>query len=169
MPPLVVLIGAPGSGKSSVGRQLAKLTNSEFVDTDALIEASEGKKISDIFVENGEPYFREVEKKVVLDTLNSDDAVVSLGGGSILNQQVQEKLVPMKNKVIFLEVSISNAAPRVGFNKERPLLVGNPRAKWQNLMEQRRPIYERLATTKISTDNKKPLQVAQEIAQALKI
>ena len=77
--------------------------------------------------------------------------------------------VPMKNKVIFLEVSISNAAPRVGFNKERPLLVGNPRAKWQNLMEQRRPIYERLATTKISTDNKKPLQVAQEIAQALKI
>ena len=110
-----------------------------------------------------------MEKKVVLDTLNSDDAVVSLGGGSILNQQVQEKLVPMKNKVIFLEVSISNAAPRVGFNKERPLLVGNPRAKWQNLMEQRRPIYERLATTKISTDNKKPLQVAQEIAQALKI
>ena len=169
MPPLVVLIGAPGSGKSSVGRQLAKLTNSEFVDTDALIEAAEGKKISDIFVENGEPYFREVEKKVVLDTLNSKDAVVSLGGGSILNQQVQEKLEPMKDKVIFLEVSISNAAPRVGFNKERPLLVGNPRAKWQTLMEERRPIYERLATTRISTDNKKPLQVAQEIAQALKI
>ena len=65
--------------------------------------------------------------------------------------------------MLFRSVSISNAAPRVGFNRERPLLVGNPRAQWLALMEKRRPIYERLATTTISTDNKKPEEVVNEI------
>ena len=163
----IILIGPPGSGKSSVGRQLHKITGLDFVDTDSLIEEREGSSISDIFLEQGEPYFRKIEEEIVGQTLDSSKGIVSLGGGSILSGAIQDKLAGVKNSVIYLEVSISNAAPRVGFNKERPLLVGNPRAKWQSLMEARRPIYEALSGHKISTDNKKPNQVAEEIKKAV--
>jgi len=69
--------------------------------------------------------------------------------------------------VVYLEVSISNAAPRVGFNKERPLLLGNPRQQWLALMESRRAIYESLAKLRVSTDNKKPKEVVAEIMDLL--
>ena len=164
----IVLIGPPGSGKSSVAKSLAKKTGKRYVDTDKVIEEREGKPITEIFLEDGEEHFRTVESEVVLQTLQGEDEIVALGGGSILSEVVREDLKKF-SPIIYLEVSISNAAPRVGFNRERPLLLGNPRAQWLALMENRRPIYESLATFKVSTDNKKPDQVTAEILELVKL
>ena len=113
---------------------------------------------------DGEEFFRRLEKEVVLKTLDEEDSVIALGGGSVLDPDVEQRLQDF-SEVIFLDVSISNAAPRVGFNKERPLLMGNPRQQWLALMEKRRPIYERISARIVSTDNRKPQEVAREIAQ----
>lgn len=168
MGPKLILIGPPGAGKSSIGRQLSKVFEVPFKDTDVIVEERTGKKISDIFLEDGEANFRKIEREIVLKEISNIDGVLALGGGSVLDNEVAEKLESMKSKVIYLEVSISNAAPRVGFNKDRPLLAVNPRQQWLNLMEQRKPIYERLSGVKISTDNKKPNEVVAEIRELIK-
>ena len=161
--PNLIIIGPPGAGKSSVGRQLGKVMQIPFSDTDKIIEERAGKKIAEIFLEDGEPIFREIEREVVLAEIAKEDGILALGGGSILDSEVDKELSKLKSRVIYLEVSISNAAPRVGFNKDRPLLAVNPRQQWMALMEKRRPIYERLAGHKVSTDNKKPSEVVKEI------
>ena len=165
--PKAVLIGPPGAGKSSVGRQLAKILTCEILDTDQEIERQSGKKISAIFTDDGEAVFRALEKSVVLDALQNAKGVVALGGGSVLDSDVADYLSKSSIPVAYLEVSISQAAPRVGFNKERPLLTINPRQQWAALMAVRKPIYEGLATIQVVTDNRKPLEVAREIATAI--
>lgn len=162
-----ILIGPPGSGKSSVGKSLAQRMSVEFSDTDTIIEKKWNKSISDIFVESGEPYFREIERAVVLDRLEKGVGVLSLGGGSVLDQQAQSALRNNRTPIVFLDVSLASASPRVGFNRDRPLLVGNPRAKWQELMNARRPIYEELATFTVSTDDLTPSQVSSKIVELL--
>jgi shikimate kinase len=149
----IVLIGAPGSGKSTVGVALAAHLQWPFVDTDALIELKESKKITDLFVENGEEYFRSVEFSVLQEVLQEESAVISLGGGAPISESAQEVLQSSNSMIVFLDVSLSTAAPRVGFNRDRPLLLGNPRAQWQALSDQRRPIYEKLATQSIKVDD----------------
>ena len=165
--PKAVLIGPPGAGKSSVGRQLAKLWDCEVFDSDSEIERVSGKKIADIFTDDGEPAFREIEREVVLKALKEEPGVVALGGGSVLDSAVSEFLQSSSIPVLYLEVSISQAAPRVGFNKERPLVAINPRQQWMQLMEKRRGIYESLATRSFNTDNRKPAEVAREIADVI--
>jgi shikimate kinase len=162
--PRAVLIGPPGAGKSSVARQLGRILDCQVVDTDSVIEKKSGKTISEIFVEDGEAQFREIEREVVLDEIKNSESVLALGGGSVLNAEVAQSLRDNSVPVIYLEVSISQAAPRVGFNKDRPLLTMNPRQQWLALMEVRRPIYEGLASFKVNTDNRKPAEVAAEIA-----
>ena len=162
-----ILIGPPGSGKSSVGKSLAQRMGVEFSDTDTIIEKKCNKSISDIFVESGEPYFREIERTVVLDRLEHGEGVLSLGGGSVLDQKAQSALRNSPTPIVFLDVSLASASPRVGFNRDRPLLVGNPRAKWQELMNARRPIYEELATFTVSTDELTPSQVSSKIVELL--
>ena len=161
--PNLIIIGPPGAGKSSVGRLLGKVMQIPFSDTDKIIEEITGKKIAEIFLEDGEPIFRKIEREVVLEEIAKEEGILALGGGSILDAEVDKELSRLKSRVIYLEVSISNAAPRVGFNKDRPLLAVNPRQQWMALMEKRRPIYERLAGHKVSTDNKKPSEVVNEI------
>ena len=149
----IVLIGAPGSGKSTVGIALAAHLQWPFVDTDALIELKESKKITDLFVDNGEEYFRHVEFETLKEVLEETSAVISLGGGAPISQQAQDALVASDSTIVFLDVTLATAAPRVGFNRDRPLLLGNPRAQWQALSDQRRPIYEKLATQSIKVDD----------------
>ncbi|MFM8752627.1 MAG: shikimate kinase [Actinomycetota bacterium] len=163
----IVLMGPPGAGKSTVGKYLAREMGLQLIDSDRVIEEREGRSISEIFLSDGEEGFRKIEKEVVLEILSADNSIIALGGGSILDVDVQKRLGSFE-RVIFLDVSISNAAPRVGFNKERPLLMGNPRQQWLALMEKRRGIYEGLATQTISTDNRKALEVAQEILERVK-
>jgi shikimate kinase len=163
----IVLMGPPGAGKSTVGKYLARETGYKLLDTDRLIEEAEGRSVSEIFLADGENGFRKIEKEIVLKVLTEEDCIIALGGGSVLDADIQSALKKM-DEVIFLDVSISNAAPRVGFNKERPLLMGNPRQQWLQLMEKRRGIYEDLAKRTISTDNRKAQEVAHEIVSYVK-
>jgi len=149
----IVLIGAPGSGKTTVGHALAAHLQWPFIDTDALIELKADKKITDIFVVDGEEHFRALEFEVLKEVLREDSAVISLGGGAPIPADAQDEIRKSDSTVIFLDVSLSTAAPRVGFNRDRPLLLGNPRAQWQALSDKRRPIYEELATHSIKVDD----------------
>ncbi|PUB26063.1 shikimate kinase [Promicromonospora sp. AC04] len=168
--PVAVMIGPPGSGKSKVGRILAVGVGVTIRDTDADIEAAAGKPVGDIFVDDGEPRFRELETAAVLAALAEHDGVVSLGGGAVMSPTVQEALAKYAadgGHVVFLDVPLAIAAQRVGMNQARPLLLGNPRAQWQKLMTERRPTYERLATLKIVSSERPGEQVAAEIIEAL--
>ena len=164
----VVLIGPPGAGKSTIGKALAKEIATEFIDSDSEIERITGKKISDIFVEEGEAVFRKTEVEVVTALLDGFEGVIALGGGAPINTQIQEALTGVEYPVIFIDVSISQAANRIGFSKDRPLLLINPRQQWMNLMSERRPIYEKLASQTVNSDSQKPHEVAKLISEKLK-
>jgi shikimate kinase len=163
----VVLIGAPGSGKSTVGAALAKVLALDFIDTDQLIEEREGKAITDIFVVDGEPHFRAVELETLKQVLTLNDVVISLGGGAPISDHAQQLINSSESTVVFLDVSLATAAPRVGFNRDRPLLLGNPRAQWQALSDKRRPIYEALADVSIKVDDMSVEAITSEIEKSL--
>jgi len=166
--PVVVLIGPPGSGKTTQGRLLAAHWGVRFRDTDADVEAVAGKAVADIFVEDGEPEFRQLEREAVTTALASHPGVLALGGGAVMDAHTQSALegyAAAGGVVVFLDVSLAHAAPRVGFNQSRPLLVGNPRARWAELMAARRPTYERLATVQVVSDDRDPREVATQLIQ----
>jgi shikimate kinase/3-dehydroquinate synthase len=165
-----VLVGPPGSGKSSVAHALAERWQLAARDTDNDVEATAGKPISDIFIDDGEPAFRELERAAVATALREHDGVLALGGGAVLDPVTQEALEAYRaggGVVVFLDVSLSHAAPRVGLNQARPLLLGNPRAQWQALMNERRPVYETVATLRVMTDALTPGGVAERIETEL--
>lgn len=168
--PRVVLVGPPGSGKTTTGRSLAGRLGVDWRDTDADVEATAGKSISDIFVDDGEPHFRALEREAVTTALAIHRGVLALGGGAVLDPLTEAALAAYSaagGTVVFLDVTLAHVAPRVGFNQARPLLLGNPRAKWQTLMEARRPVYERVAGVHVHTDGKTPSQVSLEIVRVL--
>jgi shikimate kinase len=151
-----------------VGRALSKELSMPFIDSDSEIEKVAGKTISEIFVDDGEQVFRKIEVEIVSKLLTDFTGVIALGGGAPITLETQQKLDSSDFPIIFIDVSISQAANRVGFNKDRPLLLINPRQQWLNLMNDRRPIYERLASEIVSSDNKKPVEVAKIISEKLK-
>jgi shikimate kinase len=165
----LVLIGAPGSGKSTIGQILADSLDLPFVDTDKRVELQSGDSISDIFINEGEPYFRELERKCVQMALQESaltPGVIALGGGSILNPDTQRDLE--NYSVAWLQVSISEALKRVGMNQSRPLLLGNVRANLINLLQERTPIYEKLSNIIIETSGIPPEQCAEQLAVFMK-
>lgn len=168
--PRVVLVGPPGAGKTTVGLALASRWQLAARDTDSDVEAAAGKPVSDIFVEDGEERFRALEHEAVARALTDHDGVLALGGGAVLHPATQEALAAYRaggGVVVFLDVSLAHAAPRVGFNQSRPLLLGNPRARWKELMDQRRPVYQDVATIAVLTDGLTPEQVAERIESQL--
>ena len=163
----IVLIGPPGAGKTSIGKALSKELGLAFIDSDAEIERISGKTISEIFVDQGEAVFRKNEVETVTRILAEFEGVVALGGGAPINPEIQKVLLNSEYPVIFIDVSISQAANRIGFNKDKPLLMINPRQQWLHLMSERRPIYEKLATITVSSDNSKPAEVAKTITDKI--
>jgi shikimate kinase len=143
-----------GSGKTTIGSLLAEKLGLNFRDTDHLIEEQEEKTVSQIFLDQGEDAFRAIEKRVLREELLTDGTVLSLGGGAPISIDAQSALRAIASHIIFLDISLSTVAPRIGFNRDRPLLLNNPRGQWQTLMEARRPIYEAVADTIINVDDK---------------
>jgi shikimate kinase len=160
-----VVIGPPGSGKTTVGRLLAERLGTGFRDTDHDVEATAGKPISEIFIDDGEERFRALERSAVQAALAEHDGVLALGGGAILDAGTQADLAGLP--VVYLEVGLSDAVKRVGLASARPLLVLNPRSQFRKLMEERRPIYERLAAVRVATDEREPDEIVDEIVRGL--
>ena len=167
MAPRAIFIGPMGSGKSTIGKAVAKSLKLTFRDTDAEIEKLEKMPVSQIFLDKGEDYFRSVEKKVLREELLSDETVLALGGGAPLSVDAQSALRAISSKIFYLDISLASVSPRIGFNRDRPLLLTNPRGQWQTLMEQRRPIYESIADLVIDVNHKSERDVVKEVLEVL--
>ncbi len=152
MSPLVVLVGPPGAGKSTTGHALATTLGVPYRDTDDDVEAALGKTVADIFVTDGEAAFRAAERVAVRDALAEHDGVLCLGGGAVTDPETRDDLAGQT--VVFLDVSLSAAVSRVGLARDRPLLLGSPRAQLKALMEQRRALYAEVATTTVDTSER---------------
>jgi shikimate kinase len=164
--PLVVLVGPPGSGKTSVGGALAAITGRGFRDTDIDIEATAGRPIPDIFITDGEPVFRAMERDAVRTALAEHDGVLALGGGSILAEQTRAALAA--HTVVFLSLTMPTGVKRTGLATNRPLLTGvNPRATYKALLDARLPLYEEVATIVVQTDHLTVVEVAAVIVEKL--
>jgi shikimate kinase len=155
-----------GSGKTTIGQALAQDLSLSFRDTDQMIIEQTGREISDIFIEDGEDAFRALEKIILRTALLEDETVLSLGGGACLSVDAQSALRASGSFIVYLKISLAQVSNRVGFNQGRPLLMGNPRAQWQNLMNERAPIYESIASYIAEVDNKSIRELTDEIAIA---
>jgi shikimate kinase len=168
MAPRAIFIGPMGSGKSTIGKAVAHALDLPFRDTDSIIEELEQLPVSQIFIDKGEDYFRAIEKKVLRDELLSDGSILALGGGAPISVDAQSALKVSSAPVIYLDISLASVAPRIGFNRDRPLLLHNPRGQWQSLMEVRRPIYESIANIIIDVNGKSQKKIVEEALGALK-
>jgi shikimate kinase len=162
MTPVVVLVGAPGSGKSTVGARLAERLGVEFRDVDAVIEERAGKTVAEIFADEGEPAFRAMEETITAELL-AGSGVLALGGGAVLSPMTRERLAG--HHVVWLRVGAAEAVRRVGLNQARPLLLGNVRGRLMTLLAERTPLYEEVARVTVGTDGLSPDQVADEITR----
>jgi shikimate kinase len=164
--PRAVIVGPPGSGKSTVGQLLAKELGVEFRDADEDIVARAGKAIADIFTEDGEPAFRAQEEQAVADALVEHEGVLSLGGGAVLTLATRERL--SGRTVVFLNVGMAEGVQRTGLSGARPLLTGvNPRATYKSLLDARLPVYREVSTVEVDTDKRSPAEVVAEIVRLL--
>jgi len=161
MSPRVVLVGAPGAGKTTVGRLVAERLEVPFADSDHLVEAAAGTSVADIFVVEGEPRFRELEREVVSSALPGFDGVLALGGGAVLDARTRADLA--EQQVVLLRVGLAAASRRVGLNRDRPLLMGNVRATLGTLLQERAAVYEQVARASVDTDD----LTADEVAAAV--
>jgi shikimate kinase len=166
MAPKAVLVGLPGSGKSTIGRRLSKALGVDYLDTDAMIEERTGRTIADIFATDGEKEFRRIEEDVVRAALASHDGVLALGGGAVTSPGVCEALAG--HAVVYLEINAVEGIRRTGGTNVRPLLAGPDRAeKFRALMSKRIPLYRRVATMRIDTNRRNPGAVVRHIVSRL--
>jgi shikimate kinase len=166
MAPKAVLVGLPGSGKSTIGRRLAKALDLPLLDTDAAIEETTGRTIADIFATDGEKEFRRIEEEVIRSALQTHDGVLSLGGGAVTTAGVREALAG--HTVIYLEISAAEGVRRTGGSTVRPLLAGPDRSeKFKALMTERVPLYRRVATMRVNTNRRNPGAVVRHIVERL--
>ena len=161
----MVLIGPPGAGKSAVGPLLADRLGVEFRDTDAEVGAAAGKPVGDIFIENGEEAFRELEHKAAtkaLSALREHGGVLALGSGAVLDAGIQALLDGLQ--VIYLSADFGTVARRVGLDRPRIVVPGNPRGRLRAMLNERDAVYQRLAGITVPTDDLDPAELADQIA-----
>ena len=165
MAPRAIFVGAPGAGKSTVGRRVAERLGIPFADSDALIEKRAGKSVADIFIDDGEGEFRRLEREEVARALEDFDGVLSLGGGAILDPQTRSAL--REQRVVWLQVDLSHATSRVGMNSARPLLLGNVRGTMLAMLEQRTPLYAEVASDIVDTNGRGVKDVVGQVVALL--
>jgi shikimate kinase len=175
---VVVLIGPPSAGKSSVGALLAAELGVPFADTDDMVAAAAGKPVGDIFVDDGEPVFRELERAAVARGLESagasgasgasspDGGVLALGSGAVLDPDVRRMIAG--RPIVYLEAGFAAIAKRTGMDRPRVVIPGNPRGMLRAMLEERRPVYAELATITVPTDDMAPEEVAADLAKRLR-
>ena len=163
--PVLVLVGPPGAGKTTVGAAVAARLEVAFRDTDVDVEQAAGKPISEIFIEDGEDHFRALERAAVERALQEHEGVLSLGGGAVLAERTRSLL--QGHLVVLLDVDLANAATRVGFGQGRPLIGLNPRAQLRQLLDERRPLYESVAEHAVDTSSRTADEVVVEILALL--
>jgi shikimate kinase len=151
MSPLVVLVGAPGAGKTSVGRALAAAWDVSFSDTDQLIEHAENRSVADIFIDEGEDYFRARELEAVAQAVAAEEGVLAFGGGAVLAQESRALLAG--TPTVWLRLAPDTAVKRVGLNAARPMLLGGVRSQLIGLLKERTPLYEEVATFTLDVDD----------------
>jgi shikimate kinase len=165
----VVLVGFMGSGKSSVGRLLARALGGRFVDTDKLVVERAGMPIPDIFAHHGEPWFRRAETGALRSLIGGIRLVVATGGGVVT---IPENVAVLKELgfVVWLTASEEVIWSRVSRNKNRPLLhTDNPRETVRDLLEKRNPLYDAVADLKIETTELTHAQVAEKIWESMRV
>ena len=168
--PLLVVVGPPASGKTTVGRAVARRLQVGFRDTDHDVEAEAGTTISDLFVNAGEPHFRALEQRAVATALAEHDGVLALGGGSVTSDVTRRLLVDHGRNgvvVVWLDVDLPSAARRVGLSRDRPILGVNPRAMLRHMLETRAPLYGEVATLTVHTGKREPQDVVAEVLAAM--
>lgn len=163
--PAVILIGPPGAGKTSVGQLLATLLGTGLTDTDSLVAEAAGKPVADIFIEDGEPSFRSLERAVVVTAIQTQRGVIALGGGAVLDPAAQRLLTGQR--VVYLETGFAAVARRSGIDGPHPPLPGNPRGRLRQLLDERRRVYEELAWLTLRTDDSDEQEIAGQIAAAI--
>ncbi|KAE8763734.1 shikimate kinase [Georgenia thermotolerans] len=165
--PLLVLVGPPGSGKSTVGALVAEWLGVALTDTDALLAERAGRGVGELFVDVGEERFRDLEDAAVAEALTAP-GVLALGSGAV--EHAAPALARYRadgGTVVFLDVSLAAGMPRVGLNAPRSVTLGSPRALFSSMAAQRRPAYEAVATTMIDTSDRTVEQVAEAVLAAL--
>jgi shikimate kinase len=164
--PLLVLVGPPASGKTTVGTAVAERVGAVFRDTDHDVEATAGMSVADLFVTAGEPSFRALEVQAVARALAEHDGVLALGGGAVTSPDTRELLVAYGRAggtVVWLDVDLASAAKRVGLSRDRPILGVNPRAMLRQMLETRAPLYGEVATITVPTGGRAPEDVVAEV------
>lgn len=167
MTPRVILVGLPGTGKSTTGRRLAKMLVVPFADSDDLVEQSDGRTVRDIFAQDGEGTFRALEADAVITALADFDGVLALGGGALKTERTREAIAASGVPVARLQASLETLTGRVGDGHTRPLLAGDPARRLAELAAEREPLYTQVATLNVQTDDRAPGQVAAHIAAKL--
>jgi shikimate kinase len=168
--PVLVLVGSPASGKTTVGTAVARIRDVPFRDTDADIEALAGSSVADIFVAHGEPHFRALEEQAVARAMAEHTGVLALGGGAVTSPATRGLLVAHGRAggiVVWLDVDLHSAAKRVGLSRDRPILGVNPRAMLRTMLEQRAQLYDEVATHKVATAGREPDDVIAEVSAIL--
>lgn len=156
----IVLVGAPGSGKSTVGPRLAERLGVAFYDVDAVIEGRAGRSVAEIFADDGEAAFRAVEESTTAELL-ALPGVLALGGGAVMSAATRAALAGFR--VVWLQVSVPQAVNRIGLNVARPLLLGNVRGRLLKLLAERTPLYAEVATEVVGTDETPPDEIVEEL------
>jgi shikimate kinase len=148
--PVVVLVGVPGAGKSTVGTALAERLGVGFRDTDTDVESTTRRAIADIFVQSGEAEFRRLEAAAVATALAEHDGVLALGGGAVIDSETRALLAGLP--VVWLRVGLAAASQRAGLSGARPVLLGNVRSQMKALMDARAPLYTEVARLTVDTE-----------------
>jgi shikimate kinase len=168
--PLVVLVGPPASGKTTVGTAVARALGVPFRDTDHDVELIAGSTVADLFVQHGEPHFRALEAAAVSRAMAEHAGVLALGGGAVTDEGTRRLLVEhgrAGGTVVWLDVDLPSAAHRVGLSRDRPILGLNPRAMLRTMLETRAPLYGEVATLTVATGGRPPADVVAEVLAAL--